>query len=78
MNWQPIETAPKDGRFGASKLLFCLQRGGMSVGWWDADEYAKRPKPMWMTERGLVLGRNWQRDNQPTHWTLPELPEPTP
>ena len=30
MNWQPIETAPKDGRD-----LLIFGSGGIVIGWWD-------------------------------------------
>ncbi len=67
-DWQPIETAPKDGRL----LLFV--RGTTYVGGWDDDRYAKKPRPLW------YYSDTWRRTGcraiPPTHWMpLPEPPK---
>ena len=61
--WQPIDTAPKN--------IVLLLRGPswVSCGKWDADKYARRPKPFWNSDlAGKSFGLRWQRENQPTHW----------
>lgn len=67
MTWQPIETAPKDGRdillWGIHRLDGQRQFVG---GWWPAEED-------WSDEDGRLI------KFEPTHWAvLPEPPEPTP
>lgn len=69
MQWQPIETAPKD----ADILLSC-PRIGVVRGRWQDDQYAKRPRPYWTNDRERLLGIASVRGDQPTHW-MP-LPEP--
>ena len=72
MEWQPIETAPKDG---TAVLVFPPTWGGMSasIAAWDEDVYAKNPRPYW--RRFDTLGRvSLSRDNAPTNW-MP-LPDP--
>lgn len=69
--WQPIETAPKDGRM---ILLYRPTGGGWmntATGSWNDDRYAKNPRPYW--ESWLRIGVDW-RTLPPTHW-MP-LPEP--
>lgn len=75
MNWQPIETAPKDKRI----LLFRPTANG----WWrimggkyDSNEYARNPKPYWSADNWSI-GMRDQCQNTPTHWMpLPEEPKP--
>lgn len=74
MQWQPIDTAPKDRLI----LLFWPATGGMSIriacGKWDHDEYARRPKPYWTSDRKFI-GVREHRSHPPTHWMLlPEAP----
>lgn len=62
MDWQPIETAPKDGR----KILLSFD-GSVTVGYWDINEYNKKPKPFWNHSehwRGVA----WTRACQPKYW----------
>lgn len=69
--WQPIETAPKDQDIW---LWFptMFSKGHMTVGRWDSDQYAQKPRPYWT---GSARGRaNEYRNNPPTHWQ----PLPTP
>lgn len=64
MEWQPIETAPKDG----TRLLLCEadQPGEPCVGWWIAGQWRDMGD----------IGCDGQDDYQPTHWMpLPMKPE---
>lgn len=60
MNWQPIETAPKDRRI-------LLYYGWSVCGCWNLDEFINNPKPYWLTDKGF-LGKTWHKENNPTHW----------
>lgn len=73
MNWQPIETAPKDRR-----ILLWFPRelfNDMHVicGNWYADEYSLSPRPHWDHDLSRLYGKVMTRSNQPTHWA--EIPE---
>lgn len=69
--WQPIETAPKDGT-----RIALFQGGKFTTGQWSEDEYTKKPRPYWATDRGQILGKTFDRSCQPTHWMpLPEPPK---
>lgn len=73
MEWQPIETAPKDKEI----LLFCPFRGVVR-GSWRRDEYAKKPRPYWTHDRERLWGIRGTREDQPTHWQpLPKPPLPS-
>lgn len=68
--WQPIETAPKDGTYilvypGYYTKVPC------SIAYYDDDKYAKRPQPYWhrLDTRGLR-----SRYTPLTHW----MPLPCP
>ena len=68
--WQPIETAPKDG----TKVLLFVDTGyeaRIHPGKWNDDRYAKRPRPYWDY---LYFQTMDSRDHQPTHW----MPLPAP
>lgn len=72
--WQPIETAPK----GCKILIFNPWLGPIR-GWWDTDEYAKKPRPYWSNDSEHSYGILTTRANQPTHWMpLPTAPKATP
>ena len=74
MEWQPIETAPKDG---TAILVFPPSLSGVqaSIAKWDKDEYARRPKPYW--KRLDAHGRAFiSREKPPTHW-MPTPPPPS-
>lgn len=63
MDWQPIDSAPKDGT-----RFLAFRDGIMEVVWFKRD---------WFYEGDTGLGSdNWlyPKDHQPTHW-MP-LPEP--
>jgi hypothetical protein len=73
MEWMPIEGAPKD----ESYVLLLMGGKYVSVGKWETQPFHTKPKPHWTCERGLVMGKAWDRANQPTRWMpLPPLPEP--
>jgi hypothetical protein len=70
MDWQPIETAPKDGRYIiiASRLsnalynpVICLCR------WWD-DAPNNAKKNCWLDSNGDLFGTHYSYCLQPTHW----------
>lgn len=63
LEWQPIETAPKDG--SNVLLLFC--DADISVGRWDAQEYHKKPRPLWVSQQHRGYATE-DRYDQPTHW----------
>lgn len=65
-DWQPIETAPKDG----SRILGAWQ-DVMSVYHWDTQSFHTRPNPYWARDFHPVY---YDRSQQPTHW-MP-LPDP--
>ena len=68
MNWQPIETAPKDG-------TWVLLSGGHP----DFDDCKKEIKSFSMEMRVFWLDDapyQWSEYNEPTHWMpLPNPPE---
>ena len=68
-DWQPIETAPKDG----TRILL-LTEHDVLCGSWNGDEYAKNPRPYWDNDKSRIMGALHTRKFQPTHW-MP-LPEP--
>lgn len=67
-NWQPIETAPKDG----TDFLMChAETGDMMVVFYD-EPSAEAPDHCWHRMDGLAYHRDL-----PTHWMpLPEPPRP--
>ena len=73
-DWQPIETAPKDG---TAVLVYPATWNGHSVAIakWESDKYAKKPRPYW--SRNDDLGRvTISREHPPTHWMpLPLSPD---
>ena len=70
--WQPIETAPKDG---GDLLLFCPARGAVR-GSWNACKYDSKPRPYWTHDRERLYGVKDTRADQPTHWMpLPKPPK---
>ncbi len=72
--WQPIETAPKDGTPVWLHRPDRIGRGSRrTISKFDRDEFAKNPRPFWKSYYG-GLGVLHDRDNPPTHW-MP-LPKP--
>ena len=76
MNWQPIETAPKDKR-----ILLCYPCR-VVCGEWNDDRYARKPRPYWGHDLDRVFGLINARTVPPTHWMLipdfPNAPEQRP
>jgi hypothetical protein len=64
-NWQPIETAPKDG---TPIMVSCKWLGVCCPAEWNTDEYAKRPRPYWSHWGVSIWGVSRVRADQPTHW----------
>lgn len=62
--WQPIETAPKDGR----RVLLAYADGEVREGWWHAT--ANPPCALWRNDSGRPMKMN------PIHWR-PFPPAPT-
>lgn len=60
-DWQPIETAPRDGTF---------VRGAAESNWGKAFYVTRFPYPLWQRWNGIA----WEADDgrvyepQPTHW----------
>ena len=74
MEWQPIETAPKD-RIVLLYRPTAHDWGKVTPGKWDAQPHHKKPAPywdMWIKIGGKYESRLWE----PTHWMpLPEPPK---
>jgi hypothetical protein len=80
MNWQPIETAPKDA------LILAWDGENLAIVEWSPPHYLRAPNAdgVWVeTDKELDPGRwkvihDWEdygwKDYAPTHWVL--LPEP--
>ena len=70
-NWQPIETAPKDGTF----ILLHVEHFGLCQGYWCEEpvniKTGEDAEPCWMAG----LSAHFCRNVVPTHWMpLPEVP----
>lgn len=74
--WRPIEEAPKDG--GDCRIEGWRPRRGAARIRWEADKYAKNPKPYWASNDAHWVTED--RRDQPTHWRRlsrgPALPAP--
>jgi hypothetical protein len=67
--WQPIETAPKDGRDMFVVRAFCIDpTGRASSGGYTSDAYC-----VWRGDEGRLM--RWPHVWQPTHW-MPLPPSP--
>jgi hypothetical protein len=71
IDWQPIETAPKDG---TTVLVWPPTWAGcISCAKWSEDQYANRPRPFW--SRFDSHRDSDSRSKPPTHWApLPSGP----
>lgn len=74
MNWQPIETAPKDKRILLYYPKFNSLGDRFIMGCWDTDCYMKKPRPYWTNDEERLRGIRDTRLKQPTHWILPTPP----
>lgn len=69
--WQPIETAPKDG----TRILLLRPEREPTCGRWDDEKYANKPEPHWTDDNARLWGRRDTKTRTPTHWMpLPKLP----
>lgn len=75
MNWQPIETAPKNG----GRILLGYETGfyegeiTVICGWWTDDKYTSTPLPHWTIDMNLGIRKT--KAIQPKWWMpLPKLP----
>jgi hypothetical protein len=75
MEWQPIDTAPKDGGIILLYRPTAYPWGQITPGKWEDQPYAKRPKPfwdIWLKIGSITESRQWE----PTHW-MPLPPRPS-
>lgn len=74
--WRPIEEAPKDDSW--YPIEGWRPRRGVARIRWEADKYAKKPKPYWASNDAHRVTED--RQDQPTHWRRlsrgPALPAP--
>jgi hypothetical protein len=77
MEWQPIETAPKDGtRVLLHRPSAAASWAQLVIGSFCLDQHAKRPRPYWKHDKERLEGVRQTRGEQPTHWMpLPSPPE---
>ena len=74
MKWQSIEAATKNDK---PKLLYFPTLFGnpvVSVGYWDDDKSAARPRPHWTAEVEKVSGRREIVKHPPTMFCEIEMP----
>lgn len=68
MKWQPIETAPKDG-----KKMFVVIGFNVCNGFTGGKPYTTDPWCVWVDDDGFA---GWPHNFGPTHWMpLPKPPE---
>lgn len=76
MNWQPIETAPRDG----TVILLWDKRGLAITGWWHNDPGRDDPSgyeppwSWWVSDLDLIL---WDDGEAPLYWAPFEPPTPS-
>ena len=61
--WQSMDSAPRD-----TWILLRFPDGSCSMGKWDDDRYAKKPKPHWKYEKCYLYGAKHEKQNQPDLW----------
>ena len=73
MTWQPIETAPKDGR-GIILIDMGAPVPEAGIGYWAGDLWScVDPSPEALADRATIQAITWLH---PTHWMpLPAPPE---
>lgn len=68
--WQPIETAPKDGTWAIVGWFHLAGQVSLAVGFWHAHKRA------WCDVRNVLHGPN--PEQLPTHWMpIPDPPQAT-
>ena len=76
MEWQPIETAPKDGK---SIIAYFPWGNFVCVAWWTSRSAGNKPGPRWILSYGRSAGVRplcGSAHQEPTHWMpLPEPPK---
>jgi hypothetical protein len=74
MNWETMETAPKDKRI----LLYydppLYTDVSVICGKWDDDKYAYKSRPHWTNDLHILSGANRTRNMQPVLWKEIEYP----
>jgi hypothetical protein len=89
MNWQPIDTAPKDGT-DVLVLLDCADVAVVHIAWWRSREEwesigqycegwdsVEQWEGWWSYTQGSVTQEKLEGFRLPTHWTpLPAMPTP--
>ena len=74
MKWEPIETAPKDGR----KIILWCDRFGLSIGSWRVDwGHSGDESPLWLRDDYDDFSCGYASTPlDPTHWMpIPEGPD---
>jgi hypothetical protein len=74
MNWQPIETAPKDGSYIV--VWPPTWNKGVSCAKWNSDRFSAKPRPYW--QRLDAMQTTQSRLKTPTHWAPIPLPPDVP
>lgn len=66
--WQPIESAPKDG----TRILLYYPIFGRNphqeFGKWELQKHNNKPAPYWSGDGERLYGVQWYRSFKPTHW----------
>lgn len=79
IRWRRI----KSGEIPAGRVLLLIPNATAdrmpvaTMGQYNDDRYAKRPRPFWTSDLGTFMGRLWSRDHPPTHWAPPPSPHLT-
>lgn len=75
MDWQPIENAPKDGKWILLYRPTAYPWAQVAIGHWEGQRHHKRPSPYWsgcLHIGGVSDWKAWA----PTHWMpLPTAPK---
>ena len=68
MNWQPIETAPKDQIVLLYRPTAPWPAIQVVPGRYYNDQYAKKPRPFWGIWLTIWNSKTESRAYEPTHW----------
>lgn len=68
MNWQPIETAPKDGTWID---LWIPSRGRAPDCWWHVND---EDRGCWVQRYAETVDNSFEIEGEPTHWI--KIPKP--